>query len=65
MMMSGGPDFPEEGMTQGLLGRDAVLGVVHQQLLQQVLPFPTQVGNQLRDACASLHAGVTKSCHFT
>ena len=47
-------------MAQGLLGRDAVLRVVHQQLLQQVLPLPTQVGNQLRDACASLQTGITQ-----
>ena len=56
-----GPNFPEEGMAQGLLGRDAVLRVVHQQLLQQILPFWTQVGNQLCDACTSLRAATSNS----
>ena len=42
-------------MPEGLLGRDAVLRVVHQQLLQQVLPFWTQVRYELDDACPFLH----------
>ena len=50
LTVKGGPDLPEEGMTQGLLGRDALLRIVHQQLLQQILPFWTQVRNQLCDA---------------
>lgn len=55
------PDFPEEGMPQGLLGRNAILWVVHQQLLQQILPLGTQVGYQLCDTCPFLHVPHTFS----